>query len=380
MLQVYLKPTNYCNVGCDFCYLPETVRAEKSRMSAGTLDAALELIRVLAKREGHDRVSIIYHGGEPLSLSSETLYTYSDAVREGLKGLQIMESIQTSLIPLRASHIDFLKDRCEGHVGSSIDFGGRTINGSSEKYIDLWLQKVSLARASGLNVAPIMVPTKQQVGDAETVYRWFKTNGFSNFNIERYNSYGAGENRPSNAEHSRFLADLFRISMDDLAATGNCVTNNTVGASIAGVLHGMPGERWGGTCQRDFLVINPDGALNTCPDRIEYEQDKWPRVQDGPDAFQGSSTRLNWIKVQHIDHVQNHCRTCEFRPWCKSGCPITDHQYHDGQGECAGYKGHLYGVKSFVSAEDGRRLASKYLAMSGITAFDRYEVGMEKLQ
>lgn len=44
MLTVYLKPTNYCNVGCDFCYLPEDVRANKARMSADTLDATLGMV------------------------------------------------------------------------------------------------------------------------------------------------------------------------------------------------------------------------------------------------------------------------------------------------------------------------------------------------
>ena len=81
MLTVYLKPTNYCNVGCDFCYLPEDVRANKARMSPETLDATLELIGQLALREGHDRIAILYHGGEPLSLSPEALYWYSDRVR-----------------------------------------------------------------------------------------------------------------------------------------------------------------------------------------------------------------------------------------------------------------------------------------------------------
>lgn len=107
MLQVYLKPTNYCNVGCDFCYLPEEVRSNKSRMTPETLEHSLQLIRDLAAREGHDRVSILYHGGEPLTLASEVLFEFSDVVRKGLVGLEIQESIQTSLIPLRPGHMAF---------------------------------------------------------------------------------------------------------------------------------------------------------------------------------------------------------------------------------------------------------------------------------
>lgn len=380
MLQVYLKPTNYCNVGCDFCYLPEEVRADKGRMSPETLEATLELIRSLAAREGHEHVSILYHGGEPLSLSAQTLFDYSDRVRAGLSGLKIQESIQTSLIPLRESHIAFIKERCDSFVGSSIDFTGRTIQGSNSTYVELWMQKVTLARENGIEVGPIMVPTTNETRDAARVYNWFKDHGFTYFNIERYNSYGAAVDRPDNKEHSRFLRDLFDLGMMDIKGTGSCVVNNAVAASIAGVVHGQPGERWGGRCQRDFLVVNPDGGLNTCPDRIEYEQDKWPKAQDGIDTFQTHPTRLGWIKVQNIEHVENHCRTCEFKSFCKSGCPITSHQVHTGTGECAGYRSHLTHVKSFANSDAGRPLVSAYMAAAGFLPFDPYTFGLERIQ
>lgn len=378
MLQVYLKPTNFCNVGCDFCYLPAESRADKTRMTAETLTSALKLITALAQREGHERISILYHGGEPLSLSPDVLMSFSSAVREGLSGFEIMESIQTSLIPLRDGHIEFLKERCNGFIGSSIDFTGRTINGSSERYIDLWMSKVETARAAGLEVAPIMVPTLAEISRPDAIYDWFKAKGFGHFNIERYNSFGqAFSDRPDNRLHAGFLTALFDRSMADLKAHGHCVTTNVIAASIAGVLHGIPGERWGGTCQRDFLVVNPDGGLNTCPDRMEYEVGKWPSVHDGIDAFQSSPQRLGWIKVQHVSHIENHCRTCEFKGFCKSGCPITDHQVHTGSGECAGYKSHLSHVQQFVVCEDGKRLASMYLAAAGHIHSDPYSVGME---
>lgn len=168
--------------------------------------------------------------------------------------------------------------------------------------------------------------------------------------------------------------------MADLRQFGSCVTNNAVGASIAGVLNGQPGERWGGTCQRDFLVINPDGSLNSCPDRMEYEVDAWPKASDGIDAFQSSPARKGWIRVQHIEHVENHCRKCEFRSWCKSGCPITAHQVHSGLGECAGYRSHLNHVQDFLSSADGVRLASSYLAAAGIYGYDPYTYGIERIQ
>ncbi len=380
MLTVYLKPTNYCNVGCDFCYLPESVRADKNRMSPDTLDATLELIRELALRENHDRIAILYHGGEPLSLSPEVLYWYSDRIREGLSGFDIQETIQTSLIPLREGHIEFIAERCGSFVGSSIDFTGRTVQGSNQSYIDLWLKKVELARCHGIEVGPIMVPTTNETGDPQKVYSWFQSHGFSFFNIERYNAYGAGSDRPDNKQHSTFLKELFNLAMADLGAGKDFVANNAVAASIGGVLHNQPGERWGGKCQRDFLVVNPDGSLNTCPDRIEYEKGEWPKSQDGIEAFQKSPARRGWIKVQMIEHVANHCKTCPFKSFCKSGCPITDHQVHTGSGECAGYRSHLHHVENYVSTPLGRQHASAYMSKAGLQPFDPYTFGLERGQ
>ena len=378
MLTVYLKPTNYCNVGCDFCYLPEEVRSDKGRMTPDTLDASLKLIRDLALREGHSQISVLYHGGEPLSLSADNLFWYSDQVRAGLEGFEVVENIQSSLIPLRPSHLKFLKERCGSFVGSSIDFSGRTINGSSEAYMELWLQKVALARENGIEVGPIMVPTTNETANPAKVYGWFKSHGFNYFSIERYNSYGAGADRPDNQAHSRFLRCLFDLAMADLEQTGECVYNNAGAASIGGVMHNMPGERWGGKCQRDFLVVNPDGGLNTCPDRIEYEKDNWPNAHDGVDAFQTSPARKGWIKVQMIEHVANHCQSCSFRSFCRSGCPITDHQVHTGTGECAGYRSHLMHVSDFIESPKGRQLATAYIAGAGLLNIDPYTYGLEK--
>lgn len=264
-------------------------------------------------------------------------------------------------------------------MGSSIDFTGRTIQGSNDTYIDLWLKKVNLARSSGIDVGPIMVPTTNECANPTEVYAWFKDNGFQFFNIERYNGYGAAADRPDNMQHSKFLMSLFDLAMEDMQHGREFVANNAVAASIAGVLHNQPGERWGGKCQRDFLVVNPDGSLNTCPDRIEYEVGKWPKAEEGIDAFQSSPARRDWIKVQMIDHVANHCKTCEFKSFCKSGCPITDHQVHTGSGECAGYKSHLLHVESYVSSAKGKQHASAYLAAAGMLPNDPYTHGLERI-
>ena len=38
MITAYVKPTNFCNVGCTHCYLPEAVRAHQGRMTPAVLE------------------------------------------------------------------------------------------------------------------------------------------------------------------------------------------------------------------------------------------------------------------------------------------------------------------------------------------------------
>ena len=37
-------------------------------------------------------------------------------------------------------YLDFIHSRCESMIGSSVDFSGRSLNGSVRKYQDLWLK------------------------------------------------------------------------------------------------------------------------------------------------------------------------------------------------------------------------------------------------
>src|SRR3989442_3702939 len=60
--RVYLQPTPFCNIACDYCYLD--ARNNVARMDITTLELVFR--QVLATRYLADPVQFVWHAGEPL--------------------------------------------------------------------------------------------------------------------------------------------------------------------------------------------------------------------------------------------------------------------------------------------------------------------------
>jgi radical SAM protein with 4Fe4S-binding SPASM domain len=375
MLSIYLKPTNYCNIDCDHCYLPEETRANKAVMSDQTLTSTVKLAKDLALREGHDEVHFIWHGGEPLVLSPGYYWHAQEVLCDAMGGFTYSQSLQTSLIPYRQEWSQLIAEVFNCHIGSSVDFTQRHVKSSPEAYLDLWMGKVELARSHGHFVHPGMVPTRHEASKAKPIYQWFVEHGFKAFNIERYSQFGGKLiDWPTNHEHARFLTGLFDCVVEDLRIKGHAPAINVVIGGIRGVIEGIASDRWGTRCQREFVVVEPDGSMNTCPDRARHEQ-PYSNTQDGVDAFISSPQRRNWIRVNDITHKENHCHACEFNGFCKSGCPVTPNGPANGQKECSGYKTYLLHVQSFT--EKNPELVPLLLRYASMQASD---IGMSILE
>lgn len=357
-ITAYFKPSDYCNVGCDHCYLPVEVRANKSRMTWTTLDNAIQAVRDLVERQRAPGALILWHGGEPLSLPRDYFEAVCARVRDRLPAAP--QAIQTSLVPYRHDWASLVHTYFDGHIGSSIDFSQRTIRGSVERYHALWLDKVAQARADECTVIPGMVPSAGEIGRGQEITEWMHAHGFLAWNIDRYNNYGWDDPaRPRNIAHSAFLSEVFDAVMD-LAARDIFMRVNTVVSALGGVLYNQPGDRWGGSCSRDFIVINPDGSTSACPDKISFET--FGNINDGTDAFATSRKRLDWIRLHMTGHRNDDCPTCPFKTFCRSGCPLTPNA-PETEGECSGYNRHLHHVREF--ADRNPVLVATYLQECG---------------
>ena len=346
MIVAYFKLSNYCNVGCQMCYIPETQRQNKARMETDILQAAIKTTISYARKVQKSEVLIVLHGGEVLALNLDYL-TYVMTLLESQfsqSGLRYGFSIQSSLIPLQKKHFQLLKHYFNS-IGSSMDFSMRTIKGSNKAYQQLWLRKVNLARSHDMTVHPIAVPTKQECRHIIPVIDFFMHHQFASINLERYNTFGRHipqDSAPSNMDYATMLITVF----DYVVKEKRSIVVRQLYEAMIGVCKGKSAGRWGTTCMQDFLVFNPDGKVNACPDKIDNEP-AYSDVKYPIEKLLHSEVRGFWLKQSRLHHPHHNCLRCEFRHFCRSGCPITNNQQiHD---TCSGYKPLLKHIQSFAS-------------------------------
>jgi len=359
MYLIYLKPTNYCNVGCEHCFLSEDIRADKDKMSLETVEKVAYFLKEATEKTAIKDVNILWHGGEPLLMPVDFYWKAGEILDRILPNHT--ESIQTSLIPYKPEFKDLILQRFDGFISSSVDFSNRKLKNSPFSYQELWLKKLEQARNDGIDMGVVCTPTKMDVMLAKERMDWFLENDLYSLAFNRYNQFGVqfGQfmpDRPNNKEHAQFLIKIFDYLVGMLESEKeNIPYIQTVNAAFGGVLYDLPGDRWGTKCQSSFMVIEPDGNLNTCPDKASFEP-AFSNVESGFDGFSHSPLRRKWIRVQEVGHRNDYCHKCENHSWCKSGCPITPNSGGDsGEIECSGYKSFLTHIRNYINTSSDNR-------------------------
>jgi uncharacterized protein len=112
-----LQPTAFCNISCDYCYLPD--RDKFNRMSLETVRLSAE--RLLEDRLAGENLTVVWHAGEPLTVP---IAFYEDAIgiiKQTLgPATEVTHAIQTNGVLINDDWCHFFK-RNNVSVGISID-------------------------------------------------------------------------------------------------------------------------------------------------------------------------------------------------------------------------------------------------------------------
>lgn len=207
-----LQPTPFCNIDCDYCYLPE--RQSKARMSLQTVRQAAQ--RLLDDGLLGPELTVVWHAGEPLTVPI-AWYEQAFAEIHAVLGqrCEVSHAMQTNAMLIDDAWCEFFK-RHRVRMGVSVDGPAdlhdahRTTRDGKGTHAKV-LQGMARLRAHGIAfhaIAVVTPATFQQVG---RFIDFFEAQGVTelgcNFD-EAEGGHRASSLEGHEAAHQAFLQEL----------------------------------------------------------------------------------------------------------------------------------------------------------------------------
>ena len=182
-----VQPTPFCNIQCDYCYLPD--RADTSRMSPETFRLLLE--RVFSSGLVPAELSLVWHAGEPLVLPPayyESLMRAADDLL--IPRTKFRQSIQTNAMLVNEAWCSYILGQ-DIHVGVSIDGPAwlhdahrkdRQGRGTHRKV----MEGIEMLKSRGIDLHIIAVITADALDHPDEIFDFFLNLGIVRvgFNVE----------------------------------------------------------------------------------------------------------------------------------------------------------------------------------------------------
>lgn len=200
---VVVQPTTFCNLDCDYCYLPD--RHLKNRLSLDLI--APIFTAVLTSPLIGDEFTICWHAGEPLAVpisfyrsAFQQILEVSD--RHNPRQAKFVHSIQTNGTLITPAWCDLFREYGV-QVGVSID-GPAFIHDAHRKTRNhrgshaATLRGIETLRQNDISLTAIAVITEESLDYPDEIFHFFRECGINDvgFNIEEIE----GVNRSSSLE------------------------------------------------------------------------------------------------------------------------------------------------------------------------------------
>ena len=208
-----LQPTPFCNIRCDYCYLPD--RDDRSRMPLAVVQHAVQ--RLVDDGLLGDQLTVIWHAGEPLAVPPAFYEDAFDAVRR-IAGptCQVTQAIQTNAMLIDDAWCDLFQ-RHAVQVGVSIDgpaflHDRHRVTRRGQGTHARTMRGLERLRAHSIPFHAIAVVTAQALAHADAFADFFEALGTTevgcNFD-EAEGAHARSSVQGQEAAHQAFLARLF---------------------------------------------------------------------------------------------------------------------------------------------------------------------------
>ena len=335
-----VKPTSACNGACVYCsawHDEDASPGARGRMSTDQVDAYLARIAEWVEQATPRprRISLLWHGGEPLLMGRPFYRHVLETCRamEARTGLEIRHLMQSNITLVDEAWAALLGELLHGRrLGSSYDpVAGIRLLRSGESYEEAWARGYRILRQAGVHVGIVCVVHRHHVADAAGFYRAFRELDYEG-GIRVNPLYAAGLAARDHALHitpeqwGEFLWDLYqawnadgrRLRIDPLRGWDALARGRRARLACA----------FSGSCTRGFTGLRADGTVYTCGRSMDGELGAFGRLSDAPLATLLRSeprraflNRVAWLR-------QGECAGCRWWTFCHGGCPNDAHLVH----------------------------------------------------
>jgi uncharacterized protein len=212
-----LQPTPFCNISCDYCYLPNRLT---NRILS--VDLLAQIFKVLFRSDFvGEEFTVVWHAGEPLVMPIEY---YESAIQKinqlNTAKKSVTHALQTNGVLITQKWCDFFKDN-NMNVGVSLD-GPAFIHDAHRKTRSgkgthsQTMQGISLLQRSGIQFHVIAVLTQNSLNFADEIFHFFCQNGINHigFNIEEIEGVNKSSSlikKGTDSRYRRFMNRIYRL-------------------------------------------------------------------------------------------------------------------------------------------------------------------------
>ena len=260
-----VKITKFCNLRCKYCYeFPHL--ADKARMSLEEIKLMFLNIADYYKYFPKKTLKFIWHGGEPLVISTQYYREIYDLQKQifDAHNLFFENNLQTNLTILSDKHLALLKEKIINGIGVSIDvFGDERVNVAGKPVQDIVLKNMQKLLDNHLSFGCITVLSQQTLPMVKEIYEFFDTLKISSRFLPIYRT-GYENQHDGNSVNSNEILQAFKTIFEQWLTSETATEVEPIEEFISYALnkyHKNPIEVYDKS-KSDFLfIVNTDGDI-----------------------------------------------------------------------------------------------------------------------
>ncbi|CAN5612805.1 GRRM system radical SAM/SPASM domain protein [soil metagenome] len=338
-----LQPSPFCNINCDYCYLPD--RTLTHRMSSETLARTVQ--EIFASDLISEQVTFVWHAGEPLAVPIAWYEEALDLIaRSAPPQIKIIHSFQSNGTLINERWCEFIKSRGI-YMGLSIDGpehihdAHRKTRGGKGSHAQA-MRGAVLLQQHDIDFHVIAVVTRDSLGHADEVFDFFENSGFPfiGFNVEELEGANTTSTLDSGADEK--ISEFFHRIFARQKSSGGRIRVREFDSALQRILaNGKPDADkfvYANEQVRPFGILNVDwqGNFSTfSPELLGFNAPEYGEFSFGSvhtSAFQDSIQTPKFQKVlADIQAGVEKCRSeCAYFELCGGGAPANKYFENGG--------------------------------------------------